>query len=279
VGKVIEEENNNKGVWVVGNAKSPANSSGSFSATVQLLTDISTATGACVYASNYPPVGVWDEESGIVTFTGTPVYDIKLQGSEGQTDDRQSGSPFTLGTYTLLSFTDRTGAPGKIITYTKYCAINPGEIRGEDVTIVPERCVSFEGGEIRGEDVTIVPEKCVSFEGGEIRGEDVTVVPSRCESFKAGSITGVSIVLPPVLAGLCEMEGGEIYGKDLPYTDPVCVSFEGGEIRGEDVTIVPSSCVRFEGGEIRGKDVTVVPSRCESFKAGSITGVSIVGLM
>jgi hypothetical protein len=113
VGKVIEEENNNKGVWVVGNAKSAANSSGSFSATVQLLTAISTATGACVYASNYPPVGEYTSDDNI-SFIGTPMYEIVLkETSSGNTYTTYSNGVYSIPEgSTFVSFTDATGALG-----------------------------------------------------------------------------------------------------------------------------------------------------------------------
>ncbi|MDR2449272.1 MAG: hypothetical protein LBD52_04855, partial [Prevotellaceae bacterium] len=61
---------NDKGVWVVGNARTVT----SFSATVQLFTGITTATGACAYASNYPPLGEYTTANSI-SFTGTPMYE------------------------------------------------------------------------------------------------------------------------------------------------------------------------------------------------------------
>jgi hypothetical protein len=109
VGKVIEEENNDKGVWVVGNAKSDANSSGSFSAKVQLLTTENVVSGACAYASNYPPVGEYLTASSI-TFTGTPPFDLKMNTGAISV---QKGYVL-LENQTLLSFTDKTGAPGII---------------------------------------------------------------------------------------------------------------------------------------------------------------------
>jgi uncharacterized protein (TIGR02145 family) len=112
VGKVIEEENNDKGVWVVGNAKSKTNSSGSFSATVKLLTATADVSGACAYASNYPPVGEYIT-SQTVKFTGTPLYDLTLKGAENDTIYRTSGTDFDIPEgYALVSFTDITGAPG-----------------------------------------------------------------------------------------------------------------------------------------------------------------------
>ncbi|MDR2450111.1 MAG: hypothetical protein LBD52_09165 [Prevotellaceae bacterium] len=70
VGRVIQYSDNNKGVWVVGNARS----NGSFSATVQLPTATADFPGACAYASNYPPVGEYAATKKI-KFTGTPEFE------------------------------------------------------------------------------------------------------------------------------------------------------------------------------------------------------------
>jgi uncharacterized protein (TIGR02145 family) len=108
-GKVIEETDNNKGVWVVGNAR--INSS--FSATVKLLTAVKDVGGACVYGSNYPPVGEYTSATEI-SFIGTPQYDLVLEKIA-------DGSTYTISTTGLYSihageviqsFTDATGAPG-----------------------------------------------------------------------------------------------------------------------------------------------------------------------
>jgi uncharacterized protein (TIGR02145 family) len=109
VGQVIEEEDNNKGVWVVGNARS----AGSFSATVKLLTATADLAGACVYALNHPPVGKYLSASEI-SFTGTPPYEIVLKDKEG---DLKSCSTSTINYlvpagYTVQSFSDKAGAPG-----------------------------------------------------------------------------------------------------------------------------------------------------------------------
>jgi uncharacterized protein (TIGR02145 family) len=112
VGRVIQYPDNNKGVWVVGNAKS--GTSGSFSATVKLLTATAVVAGACAYASNYPPVGEYTATDNI-KFTGTPMYDLVLKHSGGSTVTQQVNSPFIVpSNYTLASFTDKTGAPGVI---------------------------------------------------------------------------------------------------------------------------------------------------------------------
>ncbi|MDR3184824.1 MAG: hypothetical protein LBT49_05410 [Prevotellaceae bacterium] len=105
-------DGNPNGAWVIGNARLPRGE-GSFSATVRLLT-ASTATtnfpGACVYTINYPPMG--NIGGNKITFTGTPPFHLRL-------DDESS---FTVSsTYilpvgsTLTSFTDASGAPGRII--------------------------------------------------------------------------------------------------------------------------------------------------------------------
>jgi uncharacterized protein (TIGR02145 family) len=102
-GKVIEEPDNNKGVWVVGNARD----AGAFSATVQLLTAVKDVGGACVYGSNYPPVAKYITDQTI-QFTGTPPYDLVL--STGT--DQAYGNYNLLANQRLWSFTDATGAPG-----------------------------------------------------------------------------------------------------------------------------------------------------------------------
>ena len=107
VGRVIQYDDNNKGVWVVGNARSAE----SFSATVQLLTETATADfpGVCAYASNYPPMAEY-VTAGTVKFTGTPPYDLVL--STGP--DKAYGNYNLLPGQTLSAFTDKTGAPGII---------------------------------------------------------------------------------------------------------------------------------------------------------------------
>jgi uncharacterized protein (TIGR02145 family) len=108
VGEVVEVENNNRGVWVVGNARIA--DAGSFSATVKLLTTTANVTGACAYASNYPPVGEYTG-TNTIKFTGTAPYTVML---EGVPEPQMAGSHYMVGS-TIASFTDKTGAPGLII--------------------------------------------------------------------------------------------------------------------------------------------------------------------
>jgi uncharacterized protein (TIGR02145 family) len=108
-GTVTKIPNNDKGVWVAGNARS----AGSFSTTVQLFTAVSNVGGACAYASNYPPVGEYKNNATEISFTGTPMYEILLAKPDGETAIVKSGNPFFLPCdYTAQSFTDATGAPG-----------------------------------------------------------------------------------------------------------------------------------------------------------------------
>lgn len=110
VGAVEQLPDNNKGVWVVGNARS----AGSFSAMVKLLTANADLAGACAYASNYPPVGEYTSATNI-SFTGTPMYNIVLKNAGNEAIYRASGADFDIPEgCTLVSFTDATGAPGII---------------------------------------------------------------------------------------------------------------------------------------------------------------------
>jgi uncharacterized protein (TIGR02145 family) len=108
-GTVTKVLNNDKGVWVAGNARD----ADSFSATVQLFTTVSNVAGACAYASNYPPVGEYSSDAPMISFTGTPMYEISLAKSGGGSVTVKSGDTLLLPCgYSLASFTDATGAPG-----------------------------------------------------------------------------------------------------------------------------------------------------------------------
>jgi uncharacterized protein (TIGR02145 family) len=112
-GTVTKISGNDKGVWVIGNARS----AGSFSATVKLIsTDAMhhVSNGMCAYASNYPPAGKYISKTEI-SFTGTPMYDIVLKDGSSAISIWYSTGQFTIPPgYTVQSFSDKTGAPGKI---------------------------------------------------------------------------------------------------------------------------------------------------------------------
>jgi hypothetical protein len=126
-GKVIAAQGNNQGVWVVGNARQE----GSFSATVKLLSTVTNIGGACAYASSYPPVGRYTSATKIA-FTGTPPFELTFDSGDEPVTLQWKTPPYTYiytvpDETTLLSFTDKTGAPGKFIFY---CAA--GVIGGEE---------------------------------------------------------------------------------------------------------------------------------------------------
>jgi uncharacterized protein (TIGR02145 family) len=110
-GTVTKTPNNNKGVWVEGNARTE----GSFSATVKLLTATADLAGACAYASNCPPVGEYNATE--ISFTGTPEYKVVLERNDKSTYTVTVGKDESLlipSGEVVLSFTDKTGAPGRL---------------------------------------------------------------------------------------------------------------------------------------------------------------------
>jgi hypothetical protein len=102
-------DDNDKGAWVI------ANNSENFSAMVTLsynADEVGTVSGACVYASGYPPVADY-ETPQTINFTGTPPYDLVLKRSDASTVTQQVSSPYYMPSgFTLVSFSDKTGAPG-----------------------------------------------------------------------------------------------------------------------------------------------------------------------
>jgi hypothetical protein len=258
VGKVREEPGNNQGVWVVGNART----AGSFSATVQLPTAISDIGGACVYASNYPPVGVFKNGDGIF-FTGTPVYDLIFRDGDRERQNWMvSGSSFTVpGGFTLMSFSDKTGAPGRIITHAVYCF--PGVIGGSG-DMVPA-CASYVAGNIGGADDALPG--CATYVPGAIGGKG-DAWPD-CAGYRAGSIGGVSFVSSNCESYVAGMVGGS---GDM---NPACASYMAGAIGGSDDA--SPSCAAYRAGSIGGR--SDAPPSCASYRAGSIGGVSFAGLM
>jgi uncharacterized protein (TIGR02145 family) len=143
-GTVTKIQSNDKGVWVVGNARS----AGNFSATVQLLTATADLAGVCAYASNYPPVGEYTSSAKIL-FTGTPPYNLVLTSAESGTYTYSINAGYykLYAGETILSFTDKTGAPGTIkchapgITGVAFADFNPciGAPYGSTYTLTDDR--------------------------------------------------------------------------------------------------------------------------------------------
>jgi hypothetical protein len=130
----FDKAGNYTGAWVVGNARS----AGSFSATVMLLTATVDISGACAYASNYPPVGEYIDATHI-SFTGTPPYDLVL-ASAGSSTRTISINDSYCNLYegeTLKSFSDKTGAPGiiKCIVPANPVGVSNSRCGGGEITI------------------------------------------------------------------------------------------------------------------------------------------------
>ncbi|MDR3184267.1 MAG: hypothetical protein LBT49_02545 [Prevotellaceae bacterium] len=112
---VIEEPGNRNGVWVAGNARS----NGSFSATLQLPATCKdarpcVATGVCVYAINYPPVGRYTAYNQI-HFTGTPPFYVTYKEGGDTVVQDNLAKPFTVPAgKAVVSFYDASLAPGMI---------------------------------------------------------------------------------------------------------------------------------------------------------------------
>jgi hypothetical protein len=261
VGKVIAVPGNDQGVWVVGNARSAED--GVFSAKVQLPTSVSNIGGACVYASNYPPVGVFENGDGVI-FTGTPIYDLVFKDADRKQQNWQvSAGSYSVPTgYTLESFSDKTGAPGKIITHAVYCF--PGVIGGGQGESTDLSCASYTPGNIGGEDDALP--SCASYVAGAIGGSG-DAWPD-CATYRAGTIGGVSLATSNCETYVAGLVGGS---KDAA---PACASYTPGTIGGGDTT--PPSCASYTPGNIGGRK-DAAPS-CASYRAGSIGGVSFAGL-
>jgi uncharacterized protein (TIGR02145 family) len=63
-------------------------------------------------------MGEYKNNATEISFTGTPMYEISLAKPGGETATVKSGDTFLLPCdYTLMSFTDKTGAPGLILIH------------------------------------------------------------------------------------------------------------------------------------------------------------------
>ncbi|MDR0738189.1 MAG: hypothetical protein LBF39_03835 [Prevotellaceae bacterium] len=109
-GTVIKIPGNNKGMYIVGNART---SDATFTTTVS-LPFTGEMSGICAYATNYLPLAEWNIGKTELTFTGTPNYSVVLQKGAAY-DTVTTGAKFTIPPgYTFYAFTDATGAPGEL---------------------------------------------------------------------------------------------------------------------------------------------------------------------
>jgi hypothetical protein len=263
VGKVIEVENNNQGVWIVGNARTES----SFSATVQLFTDEPNVAGVCVYASNYPPVGNYTSAKDI-SFTGTPQYTIVMKkDAEEATETRTSSSPFTvLEGFTVQSFTDKTGAPGLInclapgsptVVDATFCYGLLGQLQAvapEGATIVWYDAITAGNVLYAG---NVLPLTLLNEEG-QYFAEAVSEV--NCPSTRTKASYEVSHC---VLNGYCPgFEAGTL--GSASSSELSCGEFDSGRI---GLVNYNETCEAFYPGRIGSE---VAPIACVSFDAGHI---------
>jgi uncharacterized protein (TIGR02145 family) len=116
-GKKLTMQGNNQGIYIVGDARS----AGSFSATVQLVpaknwqpSTGNSIRGACAYATNFPPYAKYNDDFTQITFTGSSLFKVMLNDGNREVE-LESGTNFMIPSgYMLTSFTDATGAPGKV---------------------------------------------------------------------------------------------------------------------------------------------------------------------
>jgi hypothetical protein len=266
-GRVIEVPGNTSGMWVAGNARSTV--SGSFWAKVQLYTTENVVGGACVYASNYPPVGRFTTGSDIA-FTGTPMYNITFKRTDGTTYTLSSRDNMpVLPTDTLLSFVDATGAPGIIVSHVKYCFdYNPGKIVGDGEIVVDPVCgVYYSAGAIGG-DGDMLP-VCVSYAAGVVGGLDDA--PPGCATYRAGSVGGLPFVGAPNCGGYV---AGLIVGAGDDVVPLACAGYYNAGAIGGKGDMLPV-CARYIPGVVGGAD-DAAPG-CATYRAGSVGGLPFEG--
>ena len=255
VGAVEQLSGNNKGVWVVGNARTSDN--GSFSATVQLLTATATAAGACVYASNYPPVGEYTDVSAI-SFTGTPRYDIVLKETGGgagtSTGYSYDGSYTIPDGYSIQSFTDATGAPG---TFNCIPPAAPGVTKGVF-------CYEQSGELVAVASNGAIVEWYDAVAGGTLlhTGESLSLLPLYSSSAQ---------YYVQAVDGKCRsvrVEAEYTVGNCMISDD--CPGYTAGNL-GSSTT--PAACAAHYAGQIGS---AAISSSCMAHDAGRISGGAVL---
>jgi hypothetical protein len=256
-GTVTKTPSNDKGVWVVGDAREHT----SFSATVQLLTATANLAGVCAYASNYPPVGKY-LSSETVKFMGTPPYDLTLN----------TGTAQAYGNYNLLpgqaldSFTDKTGAPGIIhclqpapptVVDATFCFGLPGQLQAAvsgGATIMWYDAPTAGNLLFTGNVLPLTPlyndaaqyyaqavseKNCPSTRTAANYTVNYCVLNGYCPGFEAGSV-GTT----PTPTACNTFDSGRI---GLVSYQPACEVFYPGRIGVDDY---PVACVSYDAGHI-----------------------------
>jgi hypothetical protein len=249
IGKVEYAEDNDQGVWVIGNAKTAG--SGSFSATVQLLTGTPGVAGACAYASNYPPVAEYVSDTKI-SFTGTPDYKILLTNiHSGATLTVTSGKDFmSLPDYEITSFSDATGAPGifpcvppvaPAVAKGEFCYAQSGALVA--VTSGSATVMWYDaptaGNLVYTGNVLFLPP--LYDTSAEYYAQ--AVLNEKCQSAR---IAAESTVSNCAISGECPDYTACSVGADTA-TAVACSAFYAGQIGPADY---PAACVAFDAGRI-----------------------------
>jgi hypothetical protein len=254
-GTVTKVSNNDKGVWVAGNARTQ----GSFSATVKLLTEVKDIGGACVYGSNYPPVGEYTSATNI-SFTGTPDYKVVLEKNDKSTYTATIGKGESLSIPSgeaILSFTDKTAAPGKLscipsTVYDLTASASSFCAGGTGVTFALSGTESGRSYELYKDGAPTAVAALTGTGGGaqaftapiNVRGTytaKALASEGYCEAAMSGTHTVASNSLPmaPVIAkpdDVC-LNGGSIVFTATDYSGSLeWVSNGGGVVNGNTVT-------------------------------------------
>jgi hypothetical protein len=259
------EDGNTSGAWVVGNAQS----AGSFSATVQLLTATAVNSGACAYASNYPPVGKYTTATDIV-FTGTSPYAVVLEQEGGGTEIRESGSSFTEPPgYMMQSFTDKTGAPGIIhcfppvaptVVGASFCFGRPGQLQA----VAPAGAtIAWYDAPTAGNLLyagNVLPLPALDSDAAQYYAEAVS--ERHCPSVRTQAGYMVDHC---VINGSCpDFAAGNVGSSTAPVPEAACKSYDSGLI---GLTNYQVACNVFYPGKIGVKSP---PVACVSYDAGFI---------
>jgi hypothetical protein len=271
VGEVEQLAGNTKGVRVIGNARTNS----SFSATVQLLTATANVAGACVYASNYPPLGEWKEDGSGVSFTGTPDYEIVLAHTQsGATSTVTSGKDFIVpSSYTIASFIDKTGAPGTfhcippvapVVAKGEFCYEQSGTLVAtavDDVTVVWYDAPTAGNLLHTGNTLSLAPlyNNTTSYYAQAVSG-------GNCRSIR---IQAEYTVRNCVISGDCpDYTAGNVGSGTTPAA---CAAHYAGQIGAAGGA--SSVCVSHDAGRIGGGAVICIPSTAPTSLAASTTTV------
>jgi hypothetical protein len=246
-GTVTKIPNNDKGVWVTGNARN----AGAFNATVKLFTALADLAGACAYVSNYPPMGEY-RSSTEISFAGTPMYELVLEHSNGSTVTLPAGSSFIMQpNYILKSFSDKTGAPGVInclppapptVVDAAFCFGLPGQLQAAasgNATIAWYDAPTAGNLLYAGNILPLTPlyNNTTQYYAQAVSEYNNNCVSTRTAAHYTVNNCAISGDCPGFTAG----------GLGSATTPTACIAFYPGQI---GTTNYPVACVSFDAGRI-----------------------------